>query len=82
MSTCRCHSHGPSEQDGVGLIVAGYVCAGLSLVVLPPVLGLAGFIIGIVNTTKGRVAIGVSQMIVSVVCGVLGFVIGMNSYNS
>jgi len=67
-----------SESSGssTGLIAAGYICGVLSLLILPPALGLAGFVIGIINLTKGSVGHGIAQIIISVTCGLLGMIIG------
>ena len=64
------------EEGGKGLIIAGYVCGFLSLLLFPPALGLAGTVCGIVNLTKGRVGHGLAQIIISVTCGALGYIIG------
>ncbi len=71
--TPMAHSAGSST----GLIAAGYMCAGLSLLILPPAFGLAGFIIGILNLVKGSTAHGIIQIILSITCGLFGMLIGM-----
>jgi len=63
-----------TTPSGSGLIAAGYICGGLSLICLPPGLGLAGLVIGIVNITKGHTGHGIAQIIISVTCGILGMV--------
>jgi hypothetical protein len=59
---------GPAEQspsDGQGIQTAGYIAAGLS--VLMPILGLAGLILGIITATKrGRGGHGAAIIIVSI----------------
>ncbi len=65
-----------TTPSGSGLIAAGYICGGLSLICLPPGLGTAGLVIGIVNITKGHTGHGIAQIIISVTCGFLGMVIG------
>ena len=67
-----------SESNGssTGLIAAGYICGGLSLLILPPALGVAGTVIGIVNLTKGSVGHGIAQIIISVSCALFGMIIG------
>lgn len=64
------------SQSPTGLIVAGYICSILALLCFPPVLGLAGFVIGIVNLTKGSTGHGVAQIVLAVVCGGIGMVVG------
>lgn len=54
-----------------GLIVAGYICGGLSLLILPPALGLAGTVCGIVTLAKGKTGHGIAQIIISVTCAYL-----------
>ncbi len=58
------------------LIVAGYTCGGLSLFILPPALGLAGLVCGIINLTKGQTGHGIAQIIISVSCAIFGMIIG------
>ena len=65
-----------SRESTTGLIASGYICGLLSILFCPPALGLAGFVIGIVNLTKGSVGHGIAQIIISVTCGVLGMILG------
>jgi hypothetical protein len=65
-------STGQADQS---LIVAGYVCAGVALILLPPILALAGLIIGIVNVNKNQVQHGVAQIILSIVSGIIGTIL-------
>ena len=58
------------------LIVAGYVCGGLSLLFLPPALGLAGTVCGIMNLVKGHTGHGIAQIVISVTCGIFGMILG------
>jgi len=60
------------EKKMPGSVRAGYICVGLSLLIVPLFLGLAGFILGIVNASKGYVGHGVGQIILSVVCAYAG----------
>jgi hypothetical protein len=66
----------PDAQPNTALIGAGYICGGLSLVVLPPALALAGIVCGIINLTKGSTGHGLAQIIISVTCGIFGMIIG------
>lgn len=63
-------------NDGKALLIAGYLCGGLSLLILPPALGLAGLICGIITLVKGRVGHGIAMIIISVTCGLFGMIIG------
>ena len=65
-----------SSKSSTGLIAAGYICGGLSLLIVPPALGLAGTVIGVVNLTKGSTGHGIAQIIISVTCGLFGMIIG------
>lgn len=58
------------------LIVAGYVCGGLSLLIFPPALGLAGTVCGIMNLVKGNVGHGIAQIVISVTCSLFGMIWG------
>jgi hypothetical protein len=76
---------------GPSLVVGGYVCAGLALLIFPPflgeigaisaiVLGAIGAIIAIVNIFSGqarRRTHGSYQLILNVCCGVLGAILGV-----
>ena len=65
-----------SRESTTWLIASGYICGLLSILFCPPALGLAGFVIGIVNLTKGSVGHGIAQIIISVTCGVFGMILG------
>lgn len=54
------------DQGGAGLIAAGHICGGVALLILPPALGLAGFVCGTITLTKGRTGHGIAKIIVSV----------------
>ena len=64
------------EKPNSGLIVAGYICGGLSLLLLPPALGLAGTVCGIINLSRGYTGHGIAQIVLSVTCGFFGMLIG------
>jgi hypothetical protein len=74
-------SHGTTpraakQAQGNGLIVAGYVCAAIALLIFPPVFALVAFIIGIVNLTRNQIGHGIAQIVLAVICGFFGMVIG------
>jgi hypothetical protein len=62
--------------QGNGLVAAGYVCAVVALLILPPVFALVAFIIGIINLTRNQIGHGIAQIVLSVICGFFGMVIG------
>ena len=64
------------KESSGGLIAAGYIFGLLSIVILPIPFGLAGFVIGIVNLTKGSSGHGIAQIILSALCGIIGMAIG------
>lgn len=64
------------QAQGNGLIAAGYVCAAVAVLFLPPVFGLVAFIIGIINLTRNQIGHGIAQIVLSFICGFLGLVIG------
>lgn len=66
----------PKQAQGNGLIAAGYVCAAVALLFLPPVFALVAFIIGIINLTRNQIGHGIAQIVLSVICGFFGMVIG------
>ena len=66
-------------RPNTGLIVAGYICGVLSLMIPPPALGLAGLVCGIVNLTKGQTGHGLAQIVISVTCGIFGMILGAAS---
>ena len=65
-----------SSESSTGLIIAGYICGFLSLLIIPPALGLAGTVIGIINLTKGSTGHGIAQILISVTCGLFGMIVG------
>ena len=67
---------GTSSPPSNGILIGGYICAVVSLMFLPPVLGLAGIICGVVAITRQQVNKGVTLLIVSFVCAALGMMIG------
>ena len=59
-----------------GALIAGYICAAVSLLFLPPLLGLVGIICGVVVIKRQEVNKGVTLLIVSFVCAALAMMIG------
>lgn len=63
-------------NGGTGLVAVGYVCGVLSLLILPPALGISGLVCGIINLVRGRTVHGIAQIIISVTFGLLGMIMG------
>ncbi|MBE7157907.1 MAG: DUF4339 domain-containing protein [Rhodospirillales bacterium] len=68
-----------SAPSSKALLVGGYVCAAVSLLFLPPVLGLAGIICGAVIIKHQRTNQGIALLVTSFVCAVIGMIIGAAS---
>lgn len=69
----------PPEPSSTGVLIGGYICAVVSLLFLPPLLGLVGIICGVVVIKRQAVNQGVALLIVSFVCATLGMIIGAAS---
>ena len=69
-------TYSPSKRSSNGLISAGYICGGLSLICCPPFLGLAAVILGIINLTKGSVGHGIAQICLGLFFGIAGSILG------
>ena len=65
----------PDPSAGRGFTIGAFVCAVVALLILPPVFGIAGIVLGSVGKNKGD-PLGKTAMIVSAVCMVVGFAIG------
>jgi hypothetical protein len=57
-------------------VPVGYVCAMLSVLILPIVLGPAAIGCGIYNVKHGRSNHGTAQISLGIACGILGMVLG------
>lgn len=69
----------PDTQEGSGIQIGGYICAGLSA--LMPLLGLPGLILGILTATKrGRGGHGAAIIILSIVVSGIAAVIYYNLF--
>ena len=58
------------------LIVIAYITILLSLILLPPILGLIGFILAIINLTRGHIGHGILQIILSISFSITGMYLG------
>lgn len=67
----------PPQQSGIGLVIAGYLCALASLAFVPLGFGLAGVVIGCVNISRNRVGNGIMQIVLSVFCASIGMIFGL-----
>ena len=63
-------------QKQTGLIIASYICAAVSLIFCPLVLGIIGMVLGFYANSQGD-SRGVAAGIVSLICMILGMFIGM-----
>ena len=68
------------SQEQTGLIVAAYICAVVSLLFCPLVLGIIGMILGFYAKSQGDDR-GTLAGIVSLVCMIIGMFIGMLVWN-
>jgi membrane-associated protease RseP (regulator of RpoE activity) len=55
----------------------GIVCAVVSLLILPPVFGLVGIILGVVSKNKGENTLGLTTIILSAVFMVIGMILSL-----
>jgi len=70
-------SYNPNmPQEQTGLIIASYICAAVSLIFCPLVLGIIGMVLGFYANSQGD-SRGVASGIVSLICMILGMFIGM-----
>jgi hypothetical protein len=57
-------------------VPAGYICAGISILFLPPLFALIALGCGIYNASKGRTGYGIAQIILAIACGISGMILG------
>ena len=69
-----------TDETNNGLIIAGYVVAFLSLLILPVILSIAGIVIGGITISKGQTGHGVAHILLSIFFGILGFIMGTLTY--
>ena len=65
-----------STPSSNGVLIAGYICAAVSLLFLPPVLGLAGVVCGVVAIKRQQINQGATLLVVSFACAAIGMLIG------
>ena len=65
----------PTTNTGRGFTIAGAVCAVLALVLVPPVFGILGLVLGLIAYKKHD-RVGLYVAIASVACGVAGMILG------
>lgn len=71
----------PDPSAGRSFTIGAFVCAVIALIILPPVFGIAGIVLGNVGKNKGD-PLGKTAMIVSAVCLVVGMIIGVLIFTS
>lgn len=59
-----------------GLIMSGYVCAILAVLILPIIFGPAGIVIGIKVLRRNETGHGIAIIALSAVCCIIGFLFG------
>src|ERR1035438_3899762 len=58
------------------LLTAGYVCALVALIFLPPAFSLAAIVIGILVLARGKVGHGIAIIVIGATCGYVGMYFG------
>lgn len=66
----------PPEDRSGRVILAGLACCAVSLIFLPPIFGLAAFVIAVVVLVRGRIVAGLLLITASVLCSLFGFIWG------
>lgn len=73
-------NHNIKPVEGIstdtGLIVTGYILAGISLLFFPFLFALVGLIIGVITISKGHTGHGVAHIVLSICFGILGAFLG------
>jgi hypothetical protein len=64
------------RRGGRGFTIAAFVCAAIAVLILPPVFGIAGIVLGAVGRSKGDRELGKWAIIASIAGMILGFVLG------
>ncbi|MDU0070108.1 MULTISPECIES: hypothetical protein [Bacillus] len=58
-------------------IILGWICTGISLLLIPILFGAGGVIFGYLVRSNGKVQHGTIMMIAAIACGLFGVVLGM-----
>jgi hypothetical protein len=67
-----------STTGGAGkVILAGYICSAISILLAPLLFGIAGLVLGILALRRGATGHGTAIIALSVTCSVSGFLLGM-----
>ncbi len=66
-----------AKNPGFTQGIVGIVCAVISLLLLPPVFGTAGIILGILSLRHGEKKLGMIVIVLSAVCMIAGFAFGV-----
>jgi hypothetical protein len=66
----------PRPTAANGVVIGGYLCALISLLLFPPAFAVAAFVLGIVSVAKGSVGHGIAIIILAAACGLIGMYFG------
>lgn len=69
----------PVPKSAKSVIIAGYICAFVALLLFPPAFALAGMTLGIIAITRGNTGHGVTILAASLITGIYGFILGAMS---
>jgi hypothetical protein len=58
------------------VIAGGYICAVISLLLLPPAFGIAGLVLGIVSIVRGKIGHGVAIIVLAISLAIIGMIFG------
>ena len=64
-------------KSNTTIIVAGYVCACVSILFCPPGFGIAGLVLGVLALTRGHTGHGIAIIVISVTLGFIGLCLGV-----
>ena len=64
-----------APKKPLALIMAGYACAALTLVIAPLIFGIAAIVIGIITIRKGAKGHGIAHIVLAVVFTALSILV-------
>jgi RNA polymerase subunit RPABC4/transcription elongation factor Spt4 len=70
------------DNSGTAWCIAGGICGGLSVLLMPCILGPLGIVFGAIGAAKGKVWFGLGVVLGTIIFMTLGFVVGMAAYES
>ncbi len=65
-----------SSSGGVGYAVCGVMSGVIAIIILPPIFGVAGVMLGAAAMKKGERTIGMMALVLSIVFMILGMLLG------